>query len=343
MPNDPVDEANDESFPASDPPAWTGTHAGSPDHLMRAMRIHRYGGPEVLELDDAPRPIVREGDVLVRVHAAGVNPLDCKVRKGLYKDERPRPLPAILGWDFSGTVERLGPGVTELAVGDEVFGLPDQLRQGAYAEYLAVRASEVARKPRSLDHVRAAAVPLAALTAWQALFDTAKVAAGQTVLLHAAAGGVGTFAVQLAKWRGAKVIATASAANASFLRELGASLVIDYTKERFEEAARGVDFVLDTIGGDTLKRSYGVLKRGGLLLTLVGRPDESRARTHDIRALHTLVKPSGVELAEIARLVDANVVKPIVSEVLPLAEARRAHELIEAGHVRGKIVLRVAD
>jgi NADPH:quinone reductase-like Zn-dependent oxidoreductase len=314
---------------------------------MKAVRIHAYGGPEVLRHEDAPVPEPRQGDVLVRVHAAGVNPVDWKARQGYLRQMIDYPLPMIPGWDVAGVVERLGPGAQGFAVGDEVFARPDLSRDGAYAEYLAVRATELARKPRTLDFVQSAAVPLAALTAWQALFEapapfvSAAVQRGQTVLVHAGAGGVGTFAIQLAKWRGARVVTTASGKNAAFLRDLGADEVVDYAKTRFEDAVRGVDAVFDTVGGETQARSWKVLKPGGVQVSIVGRPSEEEAKAHGARAAYVFVQPDAAQLAEIARLLDAGTLKAIVSEVLPLAEARRAHELSQAGHVRGKLVLRV--
>lgn len=314
---------------------------------MKAVRIHRYGGPEVLTFEDAPRPAPAAGEVLVRVRAAGVNPVDWKVREGYLKERVPYAFPLILGWDASGVVESVGTGVAGLSVGDEVFSRPDIARNGAYAELIAIKASEVASKPRSIDHLQSAAIPLAGLTAWQALFEapapytSAGLSKGQTILIHGGAGGVGTFAVQLAKWKGARVIATASARNERFLRDLGADRVIDYSRERFEEAARGVDAVFDTIGGDTQARSWKALKPGGVLVSIVSPPSEEEARAHQARAAYLFVQPSAAQLATLADLVDGKAIRPIVSEVLPLAQARRAHELSQGGHVRGKLVLEV--
>src|SRR5205809_2677405 len=211
---------------------------------MKAIRMHKYGGPEVLKYEDAPRPEPATGEVLVRVRAASVNPVDWKVREGELTATHGHELPLIPGWDVSGVVEASGPGATQWKPGDEVYGLPPCDRGGSYPEFIVVRGTELARKPESLDHIQAAAIPLAALTAWQALFDAAKLGRGQTVLIHAAAGGVGHFAVQLAKSKGARVLGTASARNAQFLRELGADEVIDYTASRFEDVVRDVDAVL---------------------------------------------------------------------------------------------------
>ena len=308
---------------------------------MKAIRIHAYGGPEVLRYEDAPKPEAGKGEVLIRVHAAGVNPVDWKVREGSFKGLLRYRLPLVLGWDVSGVIEAVGSGVSGFTSGDAVFSRPDIGRDGAYAEYIVVRASEVARKPASLDHVRAAAVPLAALTAWQSLFDAAGLRAGQTVLIHAAAGGVGHFAVQLAKWKGAGVIGTASARNADLVRALGADEVIDYTATRFEDAARGVDVVFDTLGGETQRRSWAVLKRGGTLVSIVSPLSRLKGALRGARGTFIFVQPSARQLAELAALIDGGRLKPVVETVLPLAEARQAHLLSQSGRTRGKIVLQV--
>ena len=315
---------------------------------MKAVRIHEYGGPEVLTYEDAPRPEPGDSDVLVRVMASGVNPLDWKIRQGLRKDALPYALPMIPGWDLSGVVESVGSSVTGFAPGDQVFSRPDLKRNGSYAEFISVRATELAPKPRTLDHLHAAAVPLAAMTAWQVLFDapapftSMRLQKGQTVLIQAAAGGVGSYAVQLAKWRGASVVATASASNAKFLRDLGADEVIDYATRSFEQTVHGVDAVFDTIGGDTRARSWKVLKPGGILVSIVGPPSEDEAKAHGVRSGHVVLQPIAAQLRELAALIDGGRVKPVVTHVLPLAQARKAHELSQTGHVRGKIVLNVA-
>jgi NADPH:quinone reductase-like Zn-dependent oxidoreductase len=309
---------------------------------MKAVRIHQYGGPEVLKYEDAPRPEPANGEILVRVHGAGVNPVDWKIRAGLGKVFRDYPMPLILGWDFSGVVEQAGAGVTEWKKGDEVYARPDIGRDGAYAEFIAVKASEVGRKPKTLDHAHSAAIPLAALTAWQALFDAAALEAGQRVLIHAAAGGVGTFAVQLAKWKGAYVIGTASAGNHEFLRGLGADELIDYQANRFEDVVRDVDVVLDSMAGETRQRSWQVLKKGGILVSILGPPSAEEAAAHGVRQAGVFVQPNQSQLGELAALVDAGKLKPIVEAVLPLSEAARAHEMNATLHTRGKIVLKVA-
>ncbi len=308
---------------------------------MKAVRIHQYGGPEVLRYEDAPRPVVKPDEVLIRVHAAGVNPVDWKVREGHVKSMFTYPMPLIPGWDVSGVVQSTGLDTSRLKAGDEVYSRPDIARDGAYAEYIAVRESEVALKPKSLDHVQAAAVPLAALTAWQALFDAAKIQPGQTLLIHGAAGGVGTFAVQLAKLKGARVIGTASKKNHEFLRSLGADETIDYNTTRFENVVHGVDAVLDTITGETMERSWQVLKKDGILVSILQPPSPEKAAAHGVRCAHTFVQPSVPQLNEIAKLLDAGKLKVIVEKVFPLWEARAAQDLSQTGHVRGKIVLRV--
>jgi NADPH:quinone reductase-like Zn-dependent oxidoreductase len=309
--------------------------------MMKAVRMHSYGGPEVLVYEEVPRPSPGTGEVLIRVHAAGINPVDWKIREGYLKQMREYTLPLIPGWDVSGVVEALGVGVIELEQGEEVFSRPDISRDGAYAEYIVVREAEVTPKPMSIGHVQAAAIPLAALTAWQSLFDAARLSRGQRVLIHAAAGGVGSFAVQLANWKGAHVIASASARNHDFLRQLGAAETIDYQTVRFEDVAKDVDVVYDTMGGDTQQRSWKVLKKGGILVSIVSPPSKELAAAHGVRAEYVFVQPNAQQLAEIARLVDFGKIKPVVETVLPLAEARQAQELNKKGHTRGKIVLKV--
>jgi NADPH:quinone reductase-like Zn-dependent oxidoreductase len=321
----------------------TGVSLQTKSQTMKAIRIHNYGGPEVLKYEDAPRPQPGEGEVRIRVHAATVNPIDWNVREGHMKDFWPHKFPLILGWDLSGVVEELGKGASRFKIGDEVYSVPDPTRNGAYADYIVVRESELALKPNSLHHIRAAAVPLAALTAWQSLVDTAQLQPGQRVLIHGGSGGVGHFAVQLAKWKGAYVIATASTKNQELLRELGADEMIDYTRQRFEDVARKIDIVLDPIGGDTQERSWQVLKKGGILLSVVQPPSADKAKALGIQAVFVASHPNGAELAKIAELIDSGDLKPIVNRILPLSEARRAHELSQTGHAHGKIVLRVKE
>lgn len=308
---------------------------------MQAVRFHSYGDPEVLVLEEVARPQPGAGEVLIRVHAAGVNPLDWKVRAGHVGAWLKHRLPLIPGWDVSGVVEAVAPDVSAFKIGDEVYGMLNVARNGAYAEYVAAKTSYLAFKPNSIDHIRAGAVPLASLTAWQSLFELAGLKSGQTVLIHAAAGGVGHFAVQFAKWKGAKAIGTASASNVDFLRELGADEVIDYTTTRFEEAVHDVDVVLDTIGDDTQQRSWQVLKKGGILVATLGISSPEAAHQHSVRGEGVMVRPDAAQLTQIAALIDAGNLKPAVTTIFPLAEAPQAHELSQTGHARGKIVLQV--
>jgi NADPH:quinone reductase-like Zn-dependent oxidoreductase len=311
---------------------------------MKAVRIHAYGGPEVLVYEDAPLPVVNEDDVLIRVHAAGVNPVDWKIRQGYLKEMMPLRFPFILGWDVAGTVERTGSKVSGFQPGDAVYSRPDIARNGGYAEYIAVRADQVALKPENLDFDKAAAVPLAALTAWQSIFDLAGLQAGQKILVHAAAGGVGHFAVQFAKWCGAHVIGTASGRNQEFLTKLGAHEAIDYTAVPFEENIREVDVVLDTLGDEVWERSWKVLKKGGIMVSTLHAPPESNYEAaRNKRGAYVFVQPNAAQLGEIAELIDSGHVKPEIEQIYPLPEAAEAHRSNQQGHTRGKLVLRVAS
>jgi NADPH:quinone reductase-like Zn-dependent oxidoreductase len=310
--------------------------------IMKAIRIHQYGGPEVLAQVEMQRPAPGANEVLIKVKAASVNPFDWKVRAGYMKDFLPLTFPATLGLDVSGTVEEVGPGAARFKRGDEVYVSLEMGAGGGYAEYVVAKETIVAEKPGTLNHVQAAGVPVAGLTAWQTLFEVAQLRAGQKVLIHAAAGGVGNFAVQFAKAKGAYVIGTASSRNQAFLGELGVDKAVDYQKTRFEDVVHDADVVLDTIGGDTQERSFKALKKGGILVSIVQPPSQELAAKYGVRALFYGGHPSSSNLTEIARLIDAGKVKTVVETVLPLAEARRAHELSQNGHARGKIVLKAA-
>jgi NADPH:quinone reductase-like Zn-dependent oxidoreductase len=310
---------------------------------MKAMRFHSYGDPGVLVLEKVPRPEAGAGEVLIQVYAAGVNPLDWKVRAGYVREWLPHRLPLIPGWDVAGIVAAVGPGVTDYQVGDEVYGMLDFGRDGAYAEYVAARAGDLMFRPKTIDHVQGAAVPLAALTAWQALFEVGNLTPWHSVLIHGAAGGVGHFAVQFAKWKGARVLGTASGDHVSYLKDLGADVAIDYRTTRFEEVAKEVDVVLDTIGGETQQRSWQVLKRGGILVATLGISDPEGAQRYEVRGEGVMVHSDATDLTLIGALIYAEEALPTISTVLPLAEAARAHELSQAGHVKGKIVLKVRD
>jgi NADPH:quinone reductase-like Zn-dependent oxidoreductase len=307
---------------------------------MKAVRIHGFGDESKLAVETAPIPEPGQGDVLVRVHAAAVNPVDSLVRQGVFA-VADRPLPWIPGWDFAGTVVETGSATTAWSVGDVVYGRPSLARDGSYAQYLAVDEAEIAVAPRTLSMESAAAVPLVTLTAWKALFDLGGLEPGGTVLVHAGAGGVGTMAIQLARHRGAKVVATASGDGIELARSLGADEVIDYRNEDFTARGRFADVVLDTVGGETLERSYGVVVPGGALVTIAGAPDDAKAAELGISA-HTFVLDSnGPRLAEIAGLIDAGELRPVVTRVFDLDEVAQAHRLIDSGRTRGKIVLRV--
>lgn len=321
--------------------ALPGAMAQPEKPLMKAIVLHEYGGPELLKYEDRPRPEPKENELLVRVIACGVNPADPLVISGRLAKEFGTHLPLTPGYDVAGVVEKTGAKVTKFKAGDGVYGYA--LFGGGWAEYAVLAENEAALKPRSVSYVEAAAVPLAALTAWQALIDTAKLSAGQTALIHGGSGGVGSFAVQIAKARGARVIATASTRNQDLLKELGADEAIDYTRTKFEEVAKEVDVVLDVVGRDTLARSYAVVKKGGIVVTIVGRPDQAELDKHGIRGASVWSKPDGNELAEITKLIDEKKIKPVVGQVLPLSDARKASEQAATKHTRGKIVLKIAD
>jgi NADPH:quinone reductase-like Zn-dependent oxidoreductase len=311
--------------------------------MMKAIVIHRYGGPEVLKYEDVPRPEPKDDQLLIRVIAAGVNPVDGMIRSGMFAKEGNRAFPIILGGDIAGMVEKVGSKITKFKAGDPAFAYVSLDNSGGYAQYALVMEREAAPKPKSLTYVEAAAVPIVALTAWQALVDIAKLGPGQTVLIHGGSGGVGSFAIQIAKARGAKVIATASTANQDFLKQIGADVPIDYTKQKFEDIAKDVDVVLDSVGKDTLARSHGVVKKGGIIVSLVARPNQAELDKYGIRGTALSVEPNSEELAEIGKLIDEKKIKVIVSRTFPLSEAMKAQEQVATGHTRGKIVLKVAD
>ena len=335
-----------------------------PTGTMKVIQLHEHGDPEVLRYDDAPLPEPKPGEVLVRVHAAGVNPPDWYLREGMTNlppEKRPKlSLPVIPGTDVSGVVEAVAADVDGFSAGDEVFGLLrfPSFDAAAYAEYVAAPAADLARKPAGIDHVHAAGVPMAGLTAWQFLielghdhpspFQVARhrpmaLGAGTTVLINGAAGGVGHFAVQLAKWKGARVIAVASGGHESFLRELGADEFIDYTTSRPEDIAHDVDLVLDTVGGPDGGRFLRTLKRGGALYPVFfGEYDPAEAAKLGVTVSGTQVRSNGPQLAELGSLLDAGPLRVAVDSTFPLADAAKAHERAARGHLQGKIVLTVA-
>lgn len=310
---------------------------------MYAVTIHKFGSPDVLTYEEVDDPEIKTGEVLVKVHAVGINPIDCMTRAGTgvnrsWKEDR---FPVILGWDISGVV--VESKADDVAPGDEVYGMPRFPEiTGGYAELVASPAAHLAAKPSNLDHVHAAAVPLAALTAWQSLIEKADIQAGQRVLIHAAAGGVGHFAVQFAKWRGAHVIATASGANEGFVKALGADEFVDYTAGPFEDAIAPVDVVYHTIPRPLLAQSFKVLKRGGTMITITAGPiPEEDMKAHDAKGGFVGVRPSAEHLAQIATLIEEGSVMPEVGHVYPLKEMAKAHAQSETKHTRGKIVLEV--
>lgn len=310
---------------------------------MKAIRFHEYGDADVLRLEDAPMPVPGPGEVLIKVHATSVNPVDCAIRAGYLRAVREFPLPMTLGWDVSGTIAALGEGVTAWKVGDEVYGHPSLSSGGTYAEFVAVPATVCGRKPSSIDHNHAAAIPLVALTAWQALFEHAQLTAGQTVLIQRGAGGVGSYAIQFAKAKGARVIATASARNLDYLRQLGAEEAIDYNAVRFEDVVSNVDAVIEGMAGEVRERSWKTLKPGGILIALTGAPPtDAMAAERGFPQKTIWVHPDQAQLATIAGLVDSGKLQTTVEAIVPLAEAARAHRMVESGHTRGKVVLRVA-
>jgi NADPH:quinone reductase-like Zn-dependent oxidoreductase len=308
---------------------------------MRAVVAHEYGAPDVLKLEQVQRPEPKDDEALVRVIASSVNPADPLTLSGKYAKEFGTHLPLIAGYDIAGVVEKTGANITKLKVGDAVYGYPTF--GGGWADYVAVKEWEVAAKPNSLNFVEAAAVPMAAVTAWQALVDVAKLQPGQTILIHGGSGGVGSFAVQIARARGARVIATASAKNQDLLKQLGADVAVDYTKTKFEDVAKDVDAVLDPIGQETLARSYAVVKKGGIVMSLVARPDPAELQKHGIRGTGIASHADADDLSEIGHLIDAGKIKPIVTEVLPLTDAVKAQQQAATHHTRGKVVVRIAD
>jgi NADPH:quinone reductase-like Zn-dependent oxidoreductase len=308
---------------------------------MMAWRVREFGPPEIMKFERVPRPEPRAGEVLVKVKAAGVGPWDGWIRAG--KSALPQPLPLTLGSDISGEIVAMGPDVAELAVGDQVYGVTNPQFVGAYAEYAVASAEMVSTKPTSLTHVEAASLPVVSVTAWQALFDQARLKAGQTVVIHGAAGNVGSHAIQLARHAGMQTIATVSTDDISAVRNLGANTVIDYRTQRFEEVVRDADAVIDLVGGETQTRSFQVLRRGGRLVSAVSRPDQDLATRYGVDANFFLVNVTNQYLREIARLVDDGKLRTKVGAVLPLADAREAHLMLERvqPQPKGKIVLDV--
>jgi NADPH:quinone reductase-like Zn-dependent oxidoreductase len=329
-------------------PAWKHeltagvlTNAKPEESMSKLIRLHRFGGKEVLRTEELDVSQPDAGEVLVSVRAASVNPVDFKIRSGKYPAVKDDRLPYTLGRDISGIVEKCGAQATRFKVGDEVFGMVG-IHGGGYSEKVVVDESAIARKPAGLDHVHATAIPLAGLTAWQGLFRHGRLKEGQSVLIHGGSGGVGHFAIQLAKASGARVLTTVSTSNVKFARELGADVVIDYKTQRFEDHASDLDMVFDLIDGETRERSWSLLKKGGVLVSTLTEPSQDRAGQFGVRALRYTVEAEGDELAKIADLVAAGKVKPHVQKTFPLSAAADALASVEKGHSVGKVVLKVA-
>ncbi len=308
-------------------------------HNIRAIRVHSYGDADQLKLEHIQRPEPQAGEVLIQVHAAGVNPMDWKIRRGYFKDVMPMHFPYIPGLELAGVVVEVGPGVTAFQKGQAVYG---QSMQGTYAEYTVAGTDSLALQPQSLSFEEAATVPVGATTAWQGLFDHGKLEAGQRVLIQGASGGVGLFAVQFARWKGAHVLATTSGANVYFVRSLGAETVIDYTTTALASVVHNVDLVFNTVGGSAPEDSLQVVKRGGTLVTIAGQPTAEKAQERGVRATSFYTQVGSELLETFARLIDEGQVKVAIEKVFPLSEASQAHELSQQGHGRGRIVLHSA-
>ncbi len=305
---------------------------------INAIQVHNYGNPDQLKSEQVAQPEPKEGEVLVHVHAAGVNPMDWKIRSGAVKNFMPQSFPFIPGADFAGVIESVGADVTAFQVGQEVFGST----QGTYAQYTLAPVNRIALKPKTLSFDEAATIPVGATTAWQGLFDHGNLQKGQRVLILGGSGGVGLFAVQFARWKGAQVISTTSTRNVDFVRSLGAETVIDYSKVQVEDEIHDVDLVLDTVGGEALATVLPTLKRGGTLITIAGQPDQAKASQAGVQTGRFSAQISSELLARFAQLISEGHVKTFVGETFPLDEAAQAQDLSQKGHGRGRIILRVA-
>ena len=311
--------------------------------MMKAVVVNEYGGPKVLKYQDASESEPKGDEILVRVIAAAVNPVDTYVRQGMFGRRALDKGPAILGYDIAGVVEKTGANAKKFKAGDAVYSYLSVQRGGGYAEFAIAKESETSLKPKNIGFEEAAAVPLAATTAWQALIDSAKIEKGQTVLIHGGSGGVGSFAIPIAKARGAKVIATASTEHQDTLKQLGVDQAIDYKTTKFEDVVKDVDVVLNCVRADALGRSYGVVKKGGIIVSITDEPDQTECAKHGIRGTRVGAHPDAKVLDELTKLIEAGKMKPIVSQTFPLADASEAHKQVETHHTLGKIVLKVGD
>lgn len=316
---------------------------------MKAVRIHQYGNVDTLRYEDTEdvegvtTPMVRADDVLIRVVGTSVNPVDWKIRQGHLKEMIPHRMPIILGWDVSGVVVEIGVNVSKFKIGDCVYARPDIERDGAYAEFISVRETEVAMKPQTISHIEAGVLPLAAITAWEAIVNIAKVSAGQRVLIHAASGGVGSLAVQVAKSRGAFVVGTASAGNRGLVESLGVDEFIDYRAQRLQDATKKIDVVFDTVGGATQSESWQVMSPDGILVSIVSEPVEDEAKKLGLRSAFLFIKPNASALEEIAQMVDSGKLRPIIGAEFALKDIKHAHGLSESGRAKGKIAVYVGQ
>lgn len=308
--------------------------------MMKAVVVNEWGGPEVLKYQDAPKPEPKDDEILIRVIAAAVNPVDSYVRQGRFGKHSG---PMIIGSDIAGVVDKTGANAKKFKAGDAVYSYLSVMRGGAYAQYAIARESETALKPKNISFEEAAAVPLAGTTAWQALIDSGKIAKGQTVLIHGGSGGVGSFAIPIAKARGAKVIATASTEHQAILKQLAVDQAIDYKTTKFEDVVKDVDLVLNCVRADSLGRSYGVVKKGGTIVSITDEPDQTECAKRGLTCSRMGANPDSHVLEELTKLIEAGKMKPIVSQTFPLADASKAHQQIETRHTAGKIVLKIAE
>lgn len=311
--------------------------------MIKAARLEHYGGAETVRIEDVSLPKLKSNELLLRVHAAGLNPIDWKMRAGFLKETMPLELPATLGGDFSGVVEAAGPGVTQFKSGDEVYGQASVMSggSGAFAEFALAQAGTVAAKPQSMNHRESAALPLAGVAALQALTENLGVSRYQWVLIHGGAGGIGSFAVQLARHLGARVATTVGAADVDYARALGADTIIDYESQKFEEILGDLDAVLDTVGGDTYARSFKSLKKGGRLASMLEKPRQALSDEFCVEASMVLARPTTERLTRLAELVDQGVLKVNIDRTLPLEQAAHALLYLEQGSLRGKVVLTI--